>query len=298
MKMTTAKRLFRTVKRFPVNTQIGVLDMMRASKPGRAAHKAGTIETVEGVSVPAWWFNRQDAGRGTLVFTHGGGYIAGPLQAHWDWVIALCNALGVAGVLVDYRRSREAPFPAALDDCAAVVARIDADGELGHGRWAIAGDSAGGGIAITLTRRLVDADANAPACLILASPFVDADMHRAELDSFEAMDDSLTLAFLRRCVDTYAPGADLTNAELSPIHGMMDGMPPQIISAGSEVLLPDLRRYRDKLDAAGIDNEYIEDLDGIHAYPLITRSETAQATIARQVSFTRRHLGLDRAPPT
>ena len=79
----------------------------------------------------------------------------------------------LAGLLVDYRLAGDAPYPAAVDDALAVTTALSAGGETAHGRWALSGDSAGGGLAAVICRRLVAHGHTMPAGLVLMSPWVD-----------------------------------------------------------------------------------------------------------------------------
>jgi acetyl esterase len=101
-------------------------------------------------------------GRGpfpVLAYFHGGGWVVGDLDTHDDLCRALCHRAGCVVVSVDYRRAPEAKYPAALDDCWAVLRWIEKeaatiDGDLRQ--IAVAGDSAGGNLAAAVALRARD----------------------------------------------------------------------------------------------------------------------------------------------
>lgn len=110
-----------------------------------------------------------------IMFLHGGGFCLGDLETHDPQCRWLASYSGSLVVAVDYRLAPEHPFPAGLEDCTAAWRWIDAnEGGLGVRRegWALAGDSAGANLAISLALKL-RADSRGPAALALFYPFLD-----------------------------------------------------------------------------------------------------------------------------
>lgn len=95
---------------------------------------------------------------------------------------------GFAAAAVIYRMPPDHPYPAALDDVTEAIAELSAAGDLPRGHWILAGDSAGGGLAIAALRRLVARGQGAPAGLVLSSPWVDLALNRPEIDAAERSD--------------------------------------------------------------------------------------------------------------
>ncbi|MDN5749792.1 MAG: alpha/beta hydrolase [Pseudonocardia sp.] len=87
------------------------------------------------------------------MYLHGGAYVLGPVAAQWRWAAALGEAASTAVVVIGYRMAPDHPHPAALDDAVAAVVALQDDGTLAAGRWALAGDSAGGGLALAVLQR-------------------------------------------------------------------------------------------------------------------------------------------------
>jgi acetyl esterase/lipase len=121
-------------------------------------------------SVPVLWVH-PDAGPAapaTVVHLHGGGYCVGSPALARSWAAALARATGLSVVLPDYRLAPEHPWPAAVDDADAVVAACAARGPV-----VLAGDSAGGGLALAVALRHRDAAHPPVAGLVLHCPWVD-----------------------------------------------------------------------------------------------------------------------------
>ena len=161
-----------------------------------------------------------------LLFLHGGGFVLGDLETHDAHSRRLANRTGWAVLAVDYRRPPEHPFPAALDDAVAAL-----DGLLGGGvdgvdasRVVVAGDSAGGNLAIGVARRRPGVLAGA----LLVYPFLDPQTASA---SYSSDDGGLTRADARWFWDHYAPdGVDRTDPDLAPLHATDLGeLPPALV---------------------------------------------------------------------
>ena len=107
-----------------------------------------------------------------LLYLHGGAYIMGSSRTHRAMVSYIAKEAGMRALLPNYRLAPEYPFPAGLDDCVAVY-RALLDGGTPPERIAIAGDSAGGGMAMATLMSLRDAGDPLPAAAFLMSPWLD-----------------------------------------------------------------------------------------------------------------------------
>src|SRR5262249_48821070 len=151
---------------------------------------------------------------------------------------------------LDYRWAPEHPFPAAVDDAAAAFLWLVKNG-VAPGKIAIAGDSAGGGLAIATMLRLREQGRALPGCAVCLSPWVDltrADKYRnAGSCSMFQPDDIATFAGL------YLQGASPESPEASPLFGDLHGLPPLLIHASStELLLDDAVRLHQKAIRCGV----------------------------------------------
>ena len=186
-----------------------------------------------------------------ILVLHGGGYIIGSpsLYRHFTWRIATAARAGV--LAIDYRLAPEHPFPAALDDAVAAYRWLLDDGADPH-RLALMGDSAGGGLALSLLLRLRDQSIPLPAAAVALSPWTDLALTGPSLRFNLAADPIVNTEEARRLPDYYLAGADPRTPYASPLYGNPQGLPPTLIQVGSdEVLRDDSVRMADRMRAAG-----------------------------------------------
>ncbi|MCB1034424.1 MAG: alpha/beta hydrolase, partial [Acidobacteria bacterium] len=186
-----------------------------------------------------------------ILYLHGGGYISGSLGTHQEVMGRLALASGLAVLGVDYRRAPEHPFPAALED-----ALVAYRGLLGEGvetrRLALAGDSAGGGLALALLATLRDFGYGLPRTAALLSPWVDLTLTAPSLEERRHLDKVLHPVILERAAELYLAGADPRDPRVSPLFGDLAGLPPMLVQVGTaELLFDDSRRLAARLREAG-----------------------------------------------
>ncbi|MEM7019548.1 MAG: alpha/beta hydrolase [Pseudomonadota bacterium] len=299
MDMKTARRTLTLFSKLPVGLYEFALKQTRMPVPPKRLAESHEVleETFNGVNYV--WINKQNAANGVLIHAHGGGYTAGPFESMWDWLCALCDGTNTAGVLIDYRKAGgrpadTAPYPAAPDDLQTVTEHLAQAGHLQSRKWAIVGDSAGGGLTLILCRRLLDKGDISPACLIALSPFVNMALDNPETPEFEKLDISISRKLLLRGISKYASDQDLKDPELSPLNGRVDDFPPVSLCVGTnEMFLPDIRAYKDKLMEAGVELDYHEEPGAIHVYPIIVNSDESRRAVQSQTKFLKHHLQLE-----
>lgn len=252
--------------------------------PGKKVPPSLQVSRRSAGGVPTTWLG--EAPQGSLVYLHGGGYIFGPLQDQWEWLTEIHLRSGLGAVAVLYRMPPRHPFPCALEDSVNAITAMHEAGELADGAWVLAGDSAGGGLALATAQALRDAGGPMPAGLMLTAPWSDLEMNNPELDVSEASDSLLRRKWLRWAAGLYAAGVPLDHRSLSPINGSMAGLPPVHLDVGTRDLFrPDVHRLRTKLQEADIAVTFIEQEGGIHGYPYKTVTPEAQWTIRSQAQW-------------
>ncbi|MFX1735864.1 alpha/beta hydrolase [Paraburkholderia sp. A1RI_3L] len=195
------------------------------------------------------------AGTRTILYLHGGGYYFCSPQTHRAIVFGLATRADARAFSLDYRLAPEHPFPAALDDALAAYRQLIADGTPPQS-IVIAGDSAGGGLALATLVALRDAGDALPAGGILFSPWTDLAATGATLRSNDGVDPMFAGAALARAAKIYLGETEPTHPYASPLYADLHGLPPLFMQAGStEVLLDDTRRVADKARAAGVEVE-------------------------------------------
>lgn len=167
------------------------------------------VEPVAACPVPCHWIRPAGARRdAVIVYLHGGGYRVGSVASHRELMARLATVAGVQVLGVDYRLAPEHPLPAAIDDAVAVLDWLEQIG-IAPECTAVAGDSAGGGLAISaMLSRLKDGKPS-PAAAYLMSAWTDLTAsgtsytERSELDPIHQR--HLILAMAQGRSDRAAP---------------------------------------------------------------------------------------------
>ncbi|KIC21879.1 alpha/beta hydrolase fold domain-containing protein [Leisingera sp. ANG-Vp] len=185
-----------------------------------------------------------------ILFLHGGAYLAGSARAYQGMLSRLSLAAGLEIAVPDYRLMQEAPFPAAYEDAMAAWQYLRETGYAAEDIL-IAGDSAGGGLALALLAGLL-AKQERPAGLVAFSPWCDLTLSGASIQANAAKDVIIPAGRMQEAVDQYLDGANPSDGRASPLFAAFPDPPPVLIQAGStEVLLSDSQRMAEKLEKAG-----------------------------------------------
>jgi epsilon-lactone hydrolase len=202
------------------------------------------------------------ASSAALLYLHGGAYVIGGPGSHRKLAGQLAHATRRETFFVDYRLAPEHPFPAALDDAVAAFRWLLTQGYAAD-RIVIAGDSAGGGLALAAAMALRDRKLPLPASLVLISPWTDLTLSGESHASRADADPMLRASWLADSARRYANGRPLTDPLLSPLFGELAGLPAMLIQVGSEeILLSDAERLAERARAGGIAVQF-ERFDGL-----------------------------------
>ncbi|CDN57922.1 Putative acetyl-hydrolase (plasmid) [Neorhizobium galegae bv. officinalis bv. officinalis str. HAMBI 1141] len=229
-----------------------MFDAMFAATPAAADVRveAATVGGIAGFWVrPA---NARPSAR--ILYLHGGGYVLGSAQALAHFAGQIAVRVGADAFVPDYRLAPEHPFPAAIDDAVAAYRGLVAEGEEGI---AVVGDSAGGGLTLTLLSILA-ADKTGgmvqPVGAAVMSPWTDLALTGDSFETRAEADPIFTRGVLQGFSDMYLQGEDATQPKASPLYAPLAGLPPVRIDVGdNEVLLSDSIRYTEQAQAAGVE---------------------------------------------
>ena len=239
------------------------------------------VTEVTAGGVPAHWLAAPGADPGrVLLFLHGGGYELGSLRSDGELAARLGRASGMRVLFPEYRLAPEHPFPAAIDDVLAAWRWLRTGQDLSATSIAVAGASAGGGLAVALLVATRDAGEALPVAAALMSPTVDLTSSGASMTERADQDPISTPAMLRRFAADYLAGADPKTPLASPLFAALAGLPPLLVQVGTaDVLLSDSERLAAAAAQAGVDVT-LEIGKGLpHVYQLMPgTSEAAQAT--------------------
>jgi monoterpene epsilon-lactone hydrolase len=239
------------------------------------------VTEVDAGGVPAHWLTAPGADTGrALLFLHGGGFELGSLRSDGELAARLGRASGMRVLFPEYRLAPEHPFPAAIDDVLAAWRWLRTDQGLSARSMAVAGDSAGGGLAVALLVATRDAGEALPAAATLMSPTVDLTSSGASMTDRVDQDPFSTPALLRQLASDYLAGADPKTPLASPLFASLSGLPPLLVLVGTaDLLLSDSERLAAAATEAGVDVT-LEIGEGLpHVYPIMLGTpEAAEAT--------------------
>jgi monoterpene epsilon-lactone hydrolase len=252
---------------------------------GRRFSVVTEVLTGAGGEFPAYVVTPRGAEpRRTVVYLHGGGYVSGIDPNHVRYATRLALALDARVVLPDYPLAPEHTWRDSHQPIADLVARWAGESDV-----VLAGDSAGGGLALALALTLRDRGGPQASRLVLHSPWVDLTSSAPETAAFSERDPWLFLGKLTAYAGWWAGSPeDLARPEVSPGLGDLSGLPPTLMFCGTrDTLAPGCRLLEHRATEAGWDLTYVEVADLIHVYPLLPFLPEAEDAWARTREFLR-----------
>jgi epsilon-lactone hydrolase len=242
-------------------------------------------------SVRGEWLVREGGAPRTILYLHGGGYYFCSPRTHRAITFGLATRADADVFSLDYRLAPEHPFPAALDDALAAYRRLLDEGAPAAS-LVIAGDSAGGGLALATLVALRDAGDPLPGGALLYSPWTDLACTGASIRENDGRDPMFCGDVFARIASMYLGETRATHPYVSPLYADFHGLPPLFLLAGStETLLDDTLRVAERARAAGVSVECEIGRDLPHIWPIYApfmpearRALDASARFVKQVS--------------
>jgi monoterpene epsilon-lactone hydrolase len=208
------------------------------------------LRTLGGVA--AEWTRPPGPTRGVILYCHGGAYAVGSAKVYRGLAARFATQTGCAVATIDYRLVPEHPYPAAADDAIRAYAALLEQAESES--IVIAGDSAGGNLALVTLLRARDRGLALPAAAVLLSPWTDLTGSGQSMQSNRRRDPMLPAERLNEAARMYAPAMDLNHADVSPLFADLRGLPPLSIHVGStEILLDDSQRLAERARRGGVE---------------------------------------------
>ncbi|HTX09757.1 MAG TPA: alpha/beta hydrolase [Solirubrobacteraceae bacterium] len=249
----------------------------------------------QAVGLPALWAVPKDCAEDrVLLCMHGGGFIGGSIYSHRKLFAHLAKAARARALVFEYRLAPEHIHPAPLDD-ALTAYRWLLDQGIDPAHVAFAGDSSGGGLALTTQLRAREVGLPLPAAALLISPWVDMQQSGESYKSNWASD----AFFYKELVDGLAsmflgPDGNATDPLASPLYADLTGLAPMSIQVGGdETLLDDSRSLADRACAAGVEVELAIFPGQQHTFQMTAgRAAEADEAIRALAAWVRPKLGL------
>ncbi|HSK25813.1 MAG TPA: alpha/beta hydrolase [Jiangellales bacterium] len=212
----------------------------------------------------------------TVLFLHGGGYVAEAASQHWTLVGRLVREVPARCLVPVYPLVPGATAATAVPVAAELLGELVE--EVSAGDVVLIGDSAGGGLALATAQHLRDAGHRQPARIVLISPWLDVSMTHPDQPLLDRVDVLLGQDGLAEAGRLWAGERDLRDPLASPLYGSMEGLAPiTLFSATRDVLYPDSARLAARARAVGVAVEHHEGPGLFHDYPLMPVPEARRA---------------------
>lgn len=192
-----------------------------------------------------------------LLYVHGGSWMSGSPEGYRPLAARIARRTGCQVFVLDYRLAPENPFPSGLDDCVEAIEWLrhhGPDSGSAARKLVVAGDSAGGNLALAAVLKCKDDGAVLPAAVLALSPAVDLTWQSPSLQTHAGVDPILRPDRLHLVSEAYVQGSErMDHPYVSPLFGDFTGLPRALIQVGDrEVLLDDARRLSARMEEQGI----------------------------------------------
>ena len=226
-----------------------------------------------------------------MLYLHGGGYLCCSAKTQRPNTVTLTRLLDAETWVPDYRLAPEHPFPAAVEDAMVVYEQICA-AVASEARLVLAGDSAGGGLALAVAIRARDQGLRSPSAILTLSPWVDLTPGREQqLREREQLCDMFYAESIAAYSHAYLQGADPRAPAASPLFGDLSNLPPLLIEVSdTELLYPEAVQLRERWAAAG-NRVQLNISRGLpHGWQMLRPFvPEARESLQRAASFAQRH---------
>jgi epsilon-lactone hydrolase len=232
-----------------------------------------------------------NAAEPAVLYFHGGGYVAGSARAGAHLAGELARRTGGRALSVDYRLAPEHPHPAAVEDGLAAYAGLLESGAA-PSRVVVAGDSAGGGLAVAALLAARDQGLPQPAAVAVFSPWADISRSGASMRTKDGTDPLFSYDAMGWFADRFMPAGDRSAPLASPVFATLAGLPPLLIQVGShEVLLDDAVRLAASAGRDDVEVTLQVAPEGTHVFQLFFGAlGEADDAINEAARFFNRHL--------
>jgi acetyl esterase/lipase len=217
---------------------------------------------------------RSSTPRGAVVYLHGGSWVNEIAPQHWQLIGELANGAKTTVIVPLYPLVPHGTAKTVVD--AVIDLTQQAIDEFGTA--AIAGDSAGGQLALSTALALRDRHGITLPATILIAPALDLSMSNPDMGAVQPKDPWLAMPGMRVFIDEWRAGLPLDDPQVSPLAGDLAGLGPLTMYSGTrDILNPDGRLLVDRAREAEVSVEFHERAGLLHVYPLTPTPEGAEA---------------------
>lgn len=239
------------------------------------------------------WLLAKDADPKKLIlYVHGGGYVAGSCNDHRGFVAKLAQRFGYNHLQYEYRLAPEHPFPAAVDDSLIIYRYLTEEKLYEPKNIVIMGESAGGGLVLSLLLALKQYGLPMPAAAVSISPWTDLTCSGESYKTKNKKSLAPTNSWFVFS-NHYVGKSDSKNPLISPLFGNPEGLPPIYINSGTDdELYDDGRSFYLKAKEKGVDIQFKSGEGMVHCYPLFSPLfKEAREAMDEICVFIQSHIG-------
>ncbi|MBE8712203.1 alpha/beta hydrolase [Sphingobacterium hungaricum] len=223
-----------------------------------------------------------------LIFIHGGAFVSGPVQHHWDAVEKIVKQTAYTVWMCNYPKAPEHTISQLSENIDHVYGK--ALEKFNPEDITIVGDSVGGTLAIALVQRLIQKNMILPHRLIVISPVVDATLSNPKIEEIEPLDIMLSKKGVLSAKEMCAGESSLNDASISPINGSFEGFPKTLLFiAENDITYPDQQRLVKKLEKSNIDHQVILGYEMPHIWPLLPVMKEAKSSFNIIIDLLKQH---------
>jgi len=213
-----------------------------------------------------------------LIFIHGGAFVSGPAQHHWDSAKKIATLTNYKIWMCDYPKSPENKISKISENIDSIY-NVALE-QFQPNKISFIGDSVGGTLIASLIQRLIIKDIKLPEKIILVTPVMDASMSNPEIEIVDNIDPMLSKTGVLSAKKMCAENKDLKNVMISPLFGSFDKFPHTILFlAENDITYPDQKLAVQKFIKAKINLELIEGKNMPHIWPFLPVMKEAKTSL-------------------
>ena len=217
-----------------------------------------------------------------LIFIHGGAFISGPAEHHWNAVKEIAKKMDCKIWMCDYPKAPENEITNISENIDAIYSEAQKNYEANQ--ISILGDSVGGTLATALVQRLILKKLKLPAKLILVTPVMDASMSNPKIKTFEKIDPMLSKKGVLSAKKMCAGNKDLKDQMISPLYGNFEGFPSTVLFlAKKDILYPDAKLAEIKMKKSNVNMRVIEGENMPHIWPFLPVMKEAKTSLNQMI---------------
>lgn len=256
--------------------------------PKGAFFKKNTIRSFRIASSSITEIKKEEPSVKLLIFIHGGAFISGPAQHHWDTVKELSRHTDFTIWMCNYPKAPEYKITLISENIDAIYNEALTNYE--SSKICLIGDSVGGTLITALTQRLIIKNKQLPYKIILVCPVMDASMTNPEMDIVDKIDPMLSKVGLLSAKKMCIEDDNLKNTMISPLYGSFNKFPETIIYAGTnDITYPDQILAIEKLRNSNVKVKLTEGKNMPHIWPFLPVMKEAKLSLKEMITILNTH---------